>query len=579
MLALALFPAAASAGNENWVSPPDFLKAPEGETLTAQHVQEIADHTKGASEALRDHPGTKARVFYDKVTHDWIIRYVDGKNERVEVDVDDPTGRVTSVWTGPQVLWGMARGAPGAFGRKINAPYVWLPLCLLFIVPFLDFRRPFRMLHLDLLVMLGFGVSHYYFNRANISASTPLAYPVLLYLFARALQIGFGPRRREGPLIPHVPLVWVAAGAVFLLGFRIGLNAFDSNVIDVGWAGLWGADRLEHGLSLYAPLADTHLNTYGPVNYLLYYPFEQIWPSHGWDDLPGAHAAAVTFDLATALGMYVLGRRLRPGTAGKALGIALVYAWAAYPYTSFVLESNSNDGIVAMFVVWALVAMKSAPGRAALLALGGAAKFSPWALAPLFASPFRRRGDRSWLSFWPVFLLVTALGILPFLHGVSLHQFADKTILYQAGRDSPFSLWGLHPSLQPLQVVAEVGVIVLGIGLAALPRPRSEVQVCALAAAVLIASQIAASHWFYLYVVWFTPPLLAALFCEYGTSSWRMPVARPESSESTSTALSQGSSSDGSNRVGSWVRNLWSACSRRTPMTPPRAPVIPTSLT
>jgi len=277
--------------------------------------------------------------------------------------------------------------------------------------------------------------------------------------------------------------------------------------------------------------------------------------------------------------MFMLGRRLRAGAAGNALGVALAYAWVAYPYSAFVLESNSNDSLVAMFVVWALVAMKSAPGRAALLALGGAAKFSPWALAPLFASPLRQRGDRSWVAFWPVFLLVAVLGVVPFLDGVSLRQFADKTILYQAGRDSPFSLWGLHPGLQPVQVVIELAVIVLAIGLAARPRPRTEVQVCGFAAAVLIATQMAASHWFYLYVVWFTPPLLAALFSEYGTSSWRIPVARPESSASTSTALSQGSSSDGSNRVGSWVKNLSSACSRRTPMTPPRAPVIPTSLT
>src|SRR5213083_1035378 len=139
----------------------------------------------------------------------------------------------------------MARGAPGAFGRKVNAPYIWLPLCLLFILPFLDPKRPYRLLHLDLLVLLGFGVSHYYFNRANISASTPLAYPVL----------------------------------VFLIGFRIGLNVFDSNVIDVGYAGVLGAHRIVHGLSLYNWNLDWHPNTYGPVTYLAYIPFEWIWPN------------------------------------------------------------------------------------------------------------------------------------------------------------------------------------------------------------------------------------------------------------------------------------------------------------
>jgi hypothetical protein len=41
------------------------------------------------------------------------------------------------------------------------------------------------------------------------------------------------------------------------------------------------------------------------------------------------------------------------------------------------------------------------------------------------------------------------------------------------------------------------------------------VQIAALAAAVLIAFQIAADHWFYLYVVWFAPLVFVALFAAY----------------------------------------------------------------
>ena len=82
-------------------------------------------------------------------------------------------------------------------------------------------------------------------------------------------------------------------------------------------------------------------NTYGPFTYLAYIPFELIWPNHGkWDDLPAAHAAAITFDLLTTWGMYVLGTRLREGDAGKAFGVVLAYAWDAFPYSSFVLESR-----------------------------------------------------------------------------------------------------------------------------------------------------------------------------------------------------------------------------------------------
>jgi hypothetical protein len=436
------------------------------------------------------------------------------------------------------------------------------------------------LLHLDLLVMLAFGVSHYYFNRANISASTPLAYPVMAYLLVRALMVGFGPRRRSGPLVPVVPIGWLAAAGIFLIGFRLSLNVFDSNVIDVGYAGVLGANRIAHGLSLYAWNLDWHPNTYGPITYLAYLPFELIWPNHGtWNDLPAAHAASICFDLVTAFGMYVLGTRLREGQAGKTLGVVLAYAWVAYPYTAFVLESNSNDSLAAAFVVWALVCTRSPAGRGVLVALGGAAKFAPWVLAPLLGAG---RGERRWQElfvFAIAFVTVVALVILPFTQDVGLRHFWDTTAGYQADRPSPFSIWGLYDGITPLRRVVEAATVAMAVWFAVVPARRSALQVTALAAALLIAVELSTSHWFYLYIVWFTPPLLAAVFGEYGMSSWRTEVARPLSSASTTTAFSHGSSSDGSKREGSWVRNLRSACSRRMPMTPPRAPVMPTSVT
>jgi Glycosyltransferase family 87 len=580
VLALLLaFPAGAMAGNETWTTPP-LNERPEGKQLTLRQVLAKGEATRTVREYRQKYKNIRALGYLDTATGNWLIRYVIPGKELVEVDVNDSTGLVTDVWTGPQVLWGMARGAPGAFGRKLNAPYLWLSLCLLFILPFIDPKRPFRLLHLDLLVLLSFGVSTYYFNRANISASTPLAYPVMAYLLVRAVMIGFRPRRRSGPMVPVIPMRWLGYGVVFLVGFRIGLNVFDSNVIDVGYAGVLGANRVAHGLSLYDWNLQWHPNTYGPVNYLAYVPFEWIWPNHGrWDDLPAAHAAALTFDALTTWGLYVLGTRLREGTPGRQLGVVLAYAWVAFPYSAYVLESNSNDSLTAMFVVWALVFMRSPALRGALVALGGAAKFAPWALAPLLASG---RGDRrrtSWFLFGVGFVTAIALFVLPFTTDVGLKKFWDATAGYQADRPSPFSIWGLYDGITPIRRVVEVAVLAFAILLAAVPRRRNELQICALAAAVLIGVELCTSHWFYLYIVWFTPPLLAALFGEYGTSSWRIPVARPESSASISTAFSHGSTSDGSNRVGTWVRNLARACSRRTPITPPRAPVIPTSVT
>ena len=162
---------------------------------------------------------------------------------------------------------------------------------------------------------------------------------------------------------------------MFVVAFRVGLNVVDSNVIDVGYAGVLGADRIMDGKGLYGGerfSADVeHGDTYGPLNYVAYIPFEQALPwSGGWDDLPAAHGAALTFDLLTLLGLLLLGRRLRAGPAGRELGVALAFAWAAFPYSAFALETNSNDSLVALSTVGALLALTWAPTRAGLSAAG-----------------------------------------------------------------------------------------------------------------------------------------------------------------------------------------------------------------
>jgi hypothetical protein len=104
-----------------------------------------------------------------------------------------------------------------------------------------------------------------------------------------------------------------------------------------------------------------------------------------------------------------------------------------------------------------------------------------------------------------------ALTVLPFVPDHGFRELYDRTLGYQAGRPSPFSIWGQEPSLEWLQTVVKVGAAALAVAVAFVPRRRDLRQVAALGAAVLIAVQLAATHWFYLYVVWFLPLLLVAL--------------------------------------------------------------------
>jgi uncharacterized membrane protein len=263
-----------------------------------------------------------------------------------------------------------------------------------------------------------------------------------------------------------------------------------------------------------------HGDTYGPVNYASYIPFERIWPWSGsWNDLPAAHAAAIAFDLLTLLGLFLLGRRLRAGPAGRELGVALAYAWAAYPYSLFVLASNSNDTLVAMFAVYALLAISSPMGRGALTGLAGAAKFVSLALAPLFArgtGALRSRGtELAALTIAVAFVLP----FLPFIPGGGIHEVWHRTFGYQVNRPSPFSIWGQVSSLHWLHLVVDVGAAALALLVAFVPRRRDPVTIAALGAAVLIAFQLAAGHWFYLYVVWFAPFAFVALLAPLATSA------------------------------------------------------------
>jgi hypothetical protein len=353
---------------------------------------------------------------------------------------------------------------------------------------------------------------------------------------------GLRPRSGRGPLVPLVPVTWLAVGIVILGGFRIGLNVIDSNVIDVGYASVIGADHIEHGRALY----DGHFasdpsngDTYGPVNYLVYVPFEATLPWSGrWDDVPAAHAAAIAFDLLALLGLLVLGRRLRAGPPGRHLGLALAYAWAAFPYTLYALDSNSNDSLVAAVVVWALVVLRSAAGRGALLALGAAAKFVPLALVPLFATADPRRRRRGALLLAAVVAAVVAASFAPFVPAGGLHALWDRTLGYQVGRDSPFSIWGQQPGLAPLWTAVKVAAALLAVVVAFVPARKTPVQVAALAGAVLVALQIAAAHWFYLYIVWFFPLAMVAFAWRYvGGEPVREPAPAPPSERQAELAL------------------------------------------
>jgi hypothetical protein len=496
--------------------------AQEQPKINQTRAIEIARLDPKAVAAAEQHPNLAPSASRSTSTGRWEVGFFTGGKQLVQVVVDPNTGKVVESWTGYQIAWHMARGYPGAFGRMINAPYIWLPLCAIFVLGLLDWRRPFRLAHLDLLVIVaGFGLSHYFFNEGNIGVSVPLAYPPLIYLLLRALWLGFLRRGGIG-LRPSLPITVLAVAAVLLVAGRIALNVADSNVIDVGYSGVIGADRIADKEPIYGnfPDDDQSGDTYGPVAYYAYVPFEQAFPWSGtWDELPAAHAASIFFDLATMAGLFLLGRRIRKGRRGTDLGILLCFAWAACPYTAYVLESNTNDALVSLTLVAALLCLTSPIPRGISLALSGLTKFAPLALGPLFATygategrgGFLRRYAKVVIPFSIAFAITVFVVCFQALQDPGLSTFWHRTIGEQGGRDSPFSIWGQEPSLGWLQAAVKAAVVGLAALVAFRPRRRDHVTVAALGAAVLIGMELTVDHWFYLYIPWFLPFLLVAL--------------------------------------------------------------------
>ncbi|HEY3105620.1 MAG TPA: hypothetical protein VGJ49_02355 [Gaiellaceae bacterium] len=472
----------------------------------------------------------------------------------VSAKVEDSTGRVTEAWTGPQVAWKMARGYKGAFGREINNAWIWLAFCAVFFLGLADFRRVLSVRNLDLAVLLSFSFSLYYFNHGRVFTAVPLIYPPLLYLLGR--MIWFGARGHGSRTRPIWPTWVLVAATVFLMGFRVGLNVEASNVIDVGLAGIDGAQRIAgEGEMPYGHMptddgkncgpADSdgyvreHIqtnghcessngrgDTYGPFSYLAYVPayaivgFDGKWNggSSTWSGLPAAHLTTILWDALAAIGLALLGLRF----GGRLLGATLAFAWAAYPFTQYVSNSNSNDAIMPALLIWGLLLITSPLARGLFVGLAAWTKFVALLLLPLWASyPDWRRDWREKATYVSGFILATAFSFwILLLEPHPIHAarvFWDRTFGWQLSRPSPFSIWDWDeypgfPDLHHVQTGLKVALLIAAVAVYFVPRTKNVIQLAALTGALTIGFELVLTHWFYLYVVWFFPFIAFALF-------------------------------------------------------------------
>lgn len=511
-----------------------------GQTLGGKTALQIFEASPKVAAWLDRYPSkglVDEETFSDK-DGSWTVKIWWGAaGEIAQGRVDDATGSVLEAWTGPQVAWGMARGGSGAFGgATINDPWVWGGFCLVFLLGLFDFRRPRSLRNLDLLFLLSPTASLWFFNRGDVFTAVPLFYPLLAWVVLRCAWIGVKGRATRGrPLWP----AWVLLVAtVFLAGFRVGLNVEASNVIDVGYSGVIGAQRIVNGeapwgnfpiegdLKACGPAdssgetreriqtngrcesANPEGDTYGPVAYEGYIPgYLALGWSGKWDDLPAAHFTSILFDLLTIVGLWLVGRRF----GGARLAAILGFAWAAYPFTQYASNSNTNDTLMPCILVWGFWLASAPASRGALAALSGWTKFASLVVAPLWLTyPDRRPKPRFVVGFALATLAAFSVVLLEPSPLHELRVFWERTVAWQVGRDSPFSLWDWRqyharglPDLHLVQRVLQGLLVAAALAVAFVPRRKSPLQLAALTAALLAGFQVVVTYWLYTYIPWF----------------------------------------------------------------------------
>ena len=96
--------------------------------------------------------------------------------------------------------------------------------------------------------------------------------------------------------------------------------------------------------------------------------------------------------------------------------------------------------------------------------------------------------------------------------------FGERTLSWQLGRESVFSLWDWRqyhakgiPDLHRVQQVLEVIVVAAALAVAFVPRTKSLLQLTALTGMLIAGFELVLTHWFYLYIPWFFPFVVAAM--------------------------------------------------------------------
>ena len=384
-----------------------------------------------------------------------------------------------------------------------------------------------RLRNLDVLAATTLVTPVVLFQHGYLNGSVLAALPGLVYLMLRCAWRGLGPARDPTPTTPlfeHLTRSWepgqrlrvlrMALVALALVFAMVGISS--PNAIDVAYAAMEGATQILHGLLPYGHMPGDviHGDTYPILSYALYVPIAWVAPVDSvLSRVDGALAVAVLAALATAAGLFraAAGPRRRsvpraPGAEAAGLRAALV--WLSFPPLMIIASTGTTDVVLAAMLAFAVLLWRRPGASMALLSVAGWFKLAPFALVPVFLAPLRGRrlaaaaGALAGVSA-ATLGLVLALGGL---HGAVAMAHAVAYQLERGSLQSPWAALGVT-SWQPVGEACVLALIAGAVArLLADPELAADgVRMAALSAAILIALQLVANYWAFLYLAWIVP--------------------------------------------------------------------------
>ncbi len=379
-----------------------------------------------------------------------------------------------------------------------------------------------------------------------VAASVVSAVPGLLYLVGRSAWLALGPDSSPAPTVPlldrltpglgvgeRVRVLRLVLGALALTFVMVAFTSPDP--VDVISAVMEGATKLVHGVLPYGHMPGdvVHGDTYPLLSYALYAPLALIAPVHStWDDVDGALVLTAVVALFGAGALYraFAGRRPARDPGLEAAGLRAALVWLTFPPLLVVVSTGTTDVAMSVMLLFAVLLYRRPAVSCTLLAIAGWFKLAPFALVPVWLAPLRGRrllaGVAGLAGVSAVVLIVlVAVG------GIGGPRAMVHAMSYQFSRGSNQSVWAVVPVswLQPLAQAAALALIAaLTVRFHRAPELLEQRErLAAAAGAVLIAVQLAAYYWAFLYLVWVLPLFVLTVLGQREPATATAPATAP----------------------------------------------------